>query len=155
MADVPILWAINPQGLFLALKSWLYTKKCNRLLVISPYMKTGIKKIYCLIFFQLYLGALTCRTNILFKNIFKDIFRQLLNCKILSKIKLYLNSPQIENRFCQNYVWHCSQYVNLCPLWNPRKVTDSMDALLAAWNRSSHWNKLKWQLEGYTDLLLL
>ena len=104
MADVPILWAINPQGLFLALKSWLYTKKCNRLLVISPYMKTGIKKIYCLIFFQLYLGALTCRTNILLKNIFKDIFRQLLNCKILSKIKLYLNSPQIENRFCQNYV---------------------------------------------------
>ena len=45
--------------------------------------KTGIKNTCCLSCFQLYLGALACRTGISFKNIFKDIFRQLLNCGIL------------------------------------------------------------------------
>ena len=44
-------------------------------LVFSTYIKKGTKKIDCLIFFQLCLGRLTCRTNILFQNIFKDICR--------------------------------------------------------------------------------
>ena len=28
-------------------------------------------------------------------------------------------------------MWHYSQYLNLSTLWNPQKVTDSTDALLA------------------------
>ena len=40
---------------------------------------------YCPIFFQLYVGAVTYRMDISFKKIFKDIFRQLLNCEILSQ----------------------------------------------------------------------
>ena len=50
------------------------------------------QKIYCLILFQLYLGALTCRTDISFKNIFKDFFWQLLHYKILSKNTLNKSS---------------------------------------------------------------
>ena len=60
-----------------------YTNKSNRLLVFSTYIETGIKIIYCLISIQLYICALGCRTDISFKNILKNIFRPLLNCKLL------------------------------------------------------------------------
>ena len=46
------------------------------LLGFSAFVKTDIK-----VFIQLNLSVLTCRTDISFKNIFKDIFKQLLNCK--------------------------------------------------------------------------
>ena len=54
--------------LFLTLNLCLYINKYNRLLIFSTYIKTGIGKIYCLIFFQLYFSPLTCRRDISFKN---------------------------------------------------------------------------------------
>ena len=51
----------------------------------APFIFHIYKDIYCLISFQLYLGVLKCRTDILFNNILKNIFRQLLNCKLLSQ----------------------------------------------------------------------
>ena len=132
------------------------TNRCNRRLVFSTHIVPGIKKIYCLIFFQLYLSASTCRsrTDISFKKIFKDIFRQLLNCKILSQN--ILNSYQTLPKFTTNrkqvlskLTLHYSQHLNLHPLWNPQKVTDSMDALLAASTRLCHWKmKVKMATRG-------
>ena len=137
---------------------WLYINKCNRLLAFSTYIKTGIKKIYCLILFQLFLGALTCQTHISFKNIFKNIFMQLLNCKMLSQdISNKSNSiwfTTIRKQALSKVRWNYSQYLNLCPLLNPQKVIDSTESLLAAWNSLSHWKiyKLRWELKVYTDL---
>ena len=34
--------------------------------------------------------------------------------------------------------WRYSQYLTLFPLWNPQKVNDSTDALLAASNSLPH-----------------
>ena len=45
-----------------------------------------------------------------------------------------------------------SQCLNLCHLRYPQKVTDSTNALLAAWNYPIKRYKLIWQLAGYTDL---
>ena len=73
---------------------------------------TDIEKIYCLIFFQLYLSGLTCRVEILFTNIFKNNFRQLLNCKITSQniLKRYW-SAATTSYFMKFYFdkWNTSQ----------------------------------------------
>ena len=84
-----------PQRLFLALNIYcLHTYKCS---LYFPNKQKQASKNILFIFLQLYLNALTCRTDVLFKNIFKDIFRQLLNCKILSQN--ILNNPYIcDNR---------------------------------------------------------
>ena len=101
VADVPILWAMVPQWLFLALHLHLYTNTCNRFLVFSTHIKAGIKIIYyCLTFFQLYLSTLTSS-----KNILKDIFSQFWKCKILSQIlfKFIINRKQVLStikRYC-------------------------------------------------------
>ena len=82
-----VLWARALPFLALNLQC-LYTNKCNRLLVFLALIY------HFLIFFQLHLRALTCWTDTSFKNISQDIFRQLLNCKILPQ-NIFQNSRSI------------------------------------------------------------
>ena len=80
------------QWLFLALNfKFIYTKKGNSTLVFSTDLKPGIKK-YIIVWFLF--SALTSRTDTAFVNIFKNIFRQLLNSKILSQ-NIFNNSSSI------------------------------------------------------------
>ena len=95
----------------------------------------ALKK-YCLIFIQLYVGALTCRTDISFGNILRTFLRSVWTASYCLKV-LYINQTLLKfttdrKQALSKSTWHYSQSLNLCPLWNPQKVTDSTDALLAA-----------------------
>ena len=52
-------------------------------------------------------------------------------------------------------MWHYSQYLKLCLLWNPEKVTGSTDALLLEIDYLIEKCRFSWKLEAYADLFFI
>ena len=120
-------------------------KKCHRILVFSTYIKTGIKKIISCFF-----SVVSRCIDMFFQGICKQ---QAIVSGHFKQNKFYLNSPQMENRFCQNLCGIILNISTFVPYGILKKLpTQRMRYQLFEIDYIIEKYKLRWKLDAYGDL---